>query len=201
MVPSSNPSRSQMWRLSGAHTCVLCPLGDGGGVGSCGHHQNNRTLPSPPVLLLLLLLLLLVVVVVVSGACMNAALQAWRDGEVDVPVGGPTGEGPAAVAIRMRASVLDVLKFAPPGSMVVLVTHAHAIKALLADLLPGQGLSKIHSIPQANCGVNVIDVTAGGGFQVRAVNLICSDADEDAAPTAPTAPTAPAPPSSGGGKL
>ena len=122
--------------------------------------------------------------------------QAWRDGDVELQVGGPAGEGPVAVAARMRASVLDVVKSAPSGSMVVLVTHSHAIKALLADLLPCKGLSDIHTIPQDNCGVNVIDFTAGGGLEVQAVNLLCTDADDDAVRTAPPPPSPP-----GAGKL
>ena len=61
--------------------------------------------------------------------------KRWRDGEVDLKVGGVGGESPRATALRAADAVAGLLVHRA-GEHVVLVAHSHVNKALLSAVLP-----------------------------------------------------------------
>jgi broad specificity phosphatase PhoE len=88
------------------------------------------------------------------GKQMGQIAQSWREGDTSVRVGGPEGESPEVLLERAQAALADVSAELPVGGTLLVVAHSHVNKALLAAL-SGRGLSRIHSMPQDNGGLNV----------------------------------------------
>ena len=114
------------------------------------------------------------------GPRMGEIAQSWRAGETSVSVdSGPgateRGESPDDLLARALAALGEVRRGVPEGGTLLVVAHSHLNKALLAALT-GEGLARIHSMPQDNGCVNVID-SKNDEWQVRHVNLLVGGAE------------------------
>lgn len=105
------------------------------------------------------------------GETMGLISKSWREGDTSVRVGGPDGDNPETLLDRALAALRELSHGLPEGATMLVVAHSHLNKALLASL-SGAGLSKIHSMPQDNGCLNVIDFNAmTGECNVLHVNL------------------------------
>ena len=96
---------------------------------------------------------------------MGLISKYWREGDTSVRVGGPDGESPVTLLDRALGALRAVSHGLPERATMLIVTHSHLNKALLADL-SGVGLSKIHSMPQDNGCLNVIDFNPSTGESI-----------------------------------
>ena len=95
--------------------------------------------------------------------------EQWGAGETAVRVEG--GESPDEVWARVRP-VLVELGEAYPEENVLVVSHRRLLRVLLAGVLPGGGLSRMHDYPHGNAALSVLDVPGGRlGPDVRLVHL------------------------------
>ena len=102
---------------------------------------------------------------------MGSISKSWREGNTSVRVGGPDGDSPETLLDRALEALRELSHGLPERGTILVVAHSHLNKALLASL-SGAGLSKIHSMPQDNGCLNVIDFnTATGECNVLHVNL------------------------------
>lgn len=96
------------------------------------------------------------------GKTMGLISKSWREGDTSVRVGGPDGDSPETLLNRALAALREASDGLPEGAAILVVAHSHVNKALLASL-SGAGLAKIHSMPQDNGCLNVIDFNATTG--------------------------------------
>ena len=90
----------------------------------------------------------------------------WKAGNTDVQVG--QGESPENVVARFLPAAKVVCK---KYSSFLLVSHSHAIKSFLSHV-GDLGLSNLHSLPQKNGAVNVVDYNRHADkFVVHGINL------------------------------
>ena len=96
---------------------------------------------------------------------MGLISKSWREGDTSVRVGGPDGESPVTLLDRALGALRAVSHGLPERATMLVVAHSHLNKALLAGL-SGVGLSKIHSMPQDNGCLNVIDFNSSTGESI-----------------------------------
>lgn len=93
---------------------------------------------------------------------MGLISKSWREGDTSVRVGGADGESPVTLLDRALGALRTVSHGLSERATMLVVAHSHLNKALLAGL-SGVGLSKIHSMPQDNGCLNVIDFNSSTG--------------------------------------
>ncbi len=97
-----------------------------------------------------------------------AIYERWASGDFDARL--DEGESILEVQARALRAWARVLREAPGGTVAV-VTHGRFIRVLLASVLPGYGLARMHELFHANTSVNRLVVDASG---VRADLLNCT---------------------------
>jgi probable phosphoglycerate mutase len=102
-------------------------------------------------------------------AAMKALKEGWRAGAFDTRPDG--GESILDVQRRALRAVQHVLTH-DAGRTVLVVTHGRYLRVLLASLLPGYGLTRMHAVEHSNTGVNVVEHRRDG-FVARLLN--CTD--------------------------
>lgn len=94
--------------------------------------------------------------------------EAWKQGQFGVPI----QEGESILQVQMRAlRALDHILATHEGETVLIVTHGRWLRVLLASILPGYELRRMHEIKHANTGVNLITFE---GKSCRAALLNCT---------------------------
>ena len=90
----------------------------------------------------------------------------WKAGSTDVQVG--NGESPENVIARFLPAAKSVCQ---KYSSFLLVSHSHAIKSFLSHV-GDLGLSNLHTLPQKNGAVNVVDYNRhADNFIVHGIDL------------------------------
>lgn len=95
--------------------------------------------------------------------------RRWKNGETDLKVGGADGESPEDLLARAVCSLSRLASGSFGGRcggatperpvQILVVAHSHFNKALLSAA-SGKGLARIHSVPQDNGCLSVIDLPA-----------------------------------------
>ncbi len=102
-------------------------------------------------------------------AAYEALNRAWAAGQSEVRIEG--GESPDEVWSRVRPVLVEIGEAFPQGAVLV-VSHRRLLRVLLAGLLPGGGLERMHDYPHANAALSVLDVPGGVlGPDVRLITL------------------------------
>lgn len=109
-----------------------------------------------------------------EGAAPSAALEAtlegyygrWAAGHFDEPVEG--GESIRAVQRRGVRAIAAIVA-AHPGGRVLVVAHGRLLRVVLASLLDGYTLHRMHEIEHANTSVNEV-TCVGGRYEARLLN-------------------------------
>lgn len=117
---------------------------------------------------------------------------AWRDGDAfDTPIEG--GESILEVQARALRAVRRILEDAA-GRTALVVTHGRYLRVLLASILPGYGLHRMHEMHHSNTGLYRV-VSAGGAFRadVRNSTTHLDDASPETPPSPAPASARPAP--------
>lgn len=103
-----------------------------------------------------------------TAAAFEAIYGHWARGIFDVPIDG--GESILDVQRRAMSAMDDVLE-QHPGDTVLVVSHGRLLRVLLASVLDGYGLLRMHDIKHANTSVNQL---CWRGGSVEAVLLNCT---------------------------
>jgi broad specificity phosphatase PhoE len=93
----------------------------------------------------------------------------WSQGDFDTPV--PGGESVRDVQERALEAWEAMLEEQPRGTVLV-VAHGRLMRILLASVLPGYGLERMHDIEHANTGLNILDVEPDGTLAPRLLNCM-----------------------------
>ncbi len=119
---------------------------------------------------------------------------AWRDGDgFDTPIEG--GESILDVQARVLRAMRRIVEHAA-GQTALVVTHGRYLRVLLASILHGHGLHRMHEMHHSNTGLYRV-VSTDGVFRADVRNSTAHLGD--APPEPPLSPPAPARPAPAGG--
>lgn len=94
----------------------------------------------------------------------NATIEAWKDGKVDLNIGG--GESPLDVMKRQKVAMKEIL--AGDASTILICMHGRAMRILLSWLI-NQPLKDMDNFPHTNCGY--YKLTYQGTFAIDEFNV------------------------------
>lgn len=106
----------------------------------------------------------------------DATKARWRAGDFGAAVEG--GESARQVQRRGLRAVRKILD-EQAGQAVMIVTHGRFLRVLIASLLKGYGLEKMHAVEHSNTCVNHL-VGGAGGFEARLLNCTAHLDDAEA---------------------
>lgn len=89
---------------------------------------------------------------------LQAMYDRWRAGDYGYRI----EQGESILEVQQRAvRAVDAIVEAHPGETVMLVAHGRWVRVLLASLLPGYGLARMHEIKHGNTCVNRLTYKEG----------------------------------------